>query len=300
MSERWREKYTQKGPVNLTIRSAQGTDESEIIIYTDVRFTQSLPPLTKWGIDATFKVCPKKPKMRQFLTIMALVDDVLPFAWAIMTKKSTAAYRALFNELIDIYNNALQPNEILMDFEAALRAACLEFFPNVVITHCHFHHSQAVVEKLGSAKGKKRVNDCLKAWPRGRLFFRKLLSLILLPAHLISDAFYHLVDSADEDIIIYFRNILTYYERQWLQRVTPPVYSLYNVRHRTNNPLESYHHLLRAFWIGYQRNIWLNNNLIDWNELLLGQVGLLANKYWEWVNLPVKRSIRLFKSDVLK
>lgn len=41
-------------------------------------------------------------------------------------------------------------------------------------------------------------------------------------------------------------------------------------------------------------------NLIDWNEPLLGQVGKMADRYWEWVNLPVNRSIRLFKSDFLE
>lgn len=40
--------------------------------------------------------------------------------------------------------------------------------------------------------------------------------------------------------------------------------------------------------------------MIDWNEPLLGQVGSLGDKYWEWVNLPVNRSIRLFKSNQIE
>ena len=39
---------------------------------------------------------------------------------------------------------------------------------------------------------------------------------------------------------------------------------------------------------------------MDWNEPLLSQVGKLADRYWEWVNLPVNRRIRLFKSNFLE
>ncbi|KAI4482288.1 hypothetical protein M0804_008839 [Polistes exclamans] len=41
-------------------------------------------------------------------------------------------------------------------------------------------------------------------------------------------------------------------------------------------------------------------SLIDWNAPLLNQVGSLSDKYWEWVNLPVNRPIRLFQSNVLE
>ncbi|XP_015184246.1 PREDICTED: fatty acid 2-hydroxylase [Polistes dominula] len=41
-------------------------------------------------------------------------------------------------------------------------------------------------------------------------------------------------------------------------------------------------------------------SLIDWDAPLLNQVGNLSDKYWEWVNLPVNRPIRLFRSNVLE
>ncbi|XP_051160541.1 fatty acid 2-hydroxylase [Leptopilina boulardi] len=40
--------------------------------------------------------------------------------------------------------------------------------------------------------------------------------------------------------------------------------------------------------------------LIDWNSPILYQVGSLAENYWKWVNLPVNRSIRLFRSNFLE
>ncbi|KAF7383103.1 hypothetical protein HZH68_014952 [Vespula germanica] len=41
-------------------------------------------------------------------------------------------------------------------------------------------------------------------------------------------------------------------------------------------------------------------SLIDWNTPLLSQVGELSDRYWQWVNLPVNRPIRLFRSDILE
>lgn len=68
----------------------------------------------------------------------------IPFAWAIMTNKTIRAYQSLFAELRNIYGNILQPEGIMIDFEDALRAALEANFPNAVIRHCHFHHSQVI------------------------------------------------------------------------------------------------------------------------------------------------------------
>lgn len=39
---------------------------------------------------------------------------------------------------------------------------------------------------------------------------------------------------------------------------------------------------------------------MDWNKPLLFQVGLLKEKYEEWVHKPVDRPIRLFESEFLE
>lgn len=73
----WQGKYTRRGQVELMVRNVVAPDNSRIILYTDVEFTESLGRIQRIGVDATFKVCSKKPKMRQFLSIMALVDGVV-------------------------------------------------------------------------------------------------------------------------------------------------------------------------------------------------------------------------------
>lgn len=77
MSDQWREEFTQRGGAQLTVRHIQAEDQSESILYTDTGFTESIRGFQRIGIDATFKVCPQKPEMRQFLTIMAHVNGVV-------------------------------------------------------------------------------------------------------------------------------------------------------------------------------------------------------------------------------
>ncbi|XP_057325321.1 fatty acid 2-hydroxylase [Microplitis mediator] len=63
---------------------------------------------------------------------------------------------------------------------------------------------------------------------------------------------------------------------------------------------EAAFHLFNEFKVNNKNNYGDVETLIDWNSPLLGQVGSLSNKYWEWVNLPVNRHIRIFKSDYLE
>ncbi|KAK9309606.1 hypothetical protein QLX08_000823 [Tetragonisca angustula] len=59
-------------------------------------------------------------------------------------------------------------------------------------------------------------------------------------------------------------------------------------------------HLLQDFILNNQEKYQKYENLIDWNQAILGQVGSLGQHYSEWVNLPVTRDIKLFKSNILE
>ncbi|XP_057325328.1 fatty acid 2-hydroxylase [Microplitis mediator] len=63
---------------------------------------------------------------------------------------------------------------------------------------------------------------------------------------------------------------------------------------------EAAFHLFNEFKVNNENSYEDIETLVDWNLPLLGQVGSLSDKYWEWVNLPVNRPIRLFKSDYLE
>ncbi|KZC14103.1 PREDICTED: fatty acid 2-hydroxylase [Dufourea novaeangliae] len=59
-------------------------------------------------------------------------------------------------------------------------------------------------------------------------------------------------------------------------------------------------HLLEDFTVNEQEKYQEYEDLIDWNAPILGQVGKLGDQYWEWMNLPVNREIRLFQSNLLE
>ncbi|KAK0085177.1 hypothetical protein PV325_005632 [Microctonus aethiopoides] len=59
-------------------------------------------------------------------------------------------------------------------------------------------------------------------------------------------------------------------------------------------------HLFQEFEINNKRAYDDIEKLIDWNAPLFGQVSSLADRYWEWVNLPVNRPLRLFKYDFME
>ncbi|XP_054002790.1 fatty acid 2-hydroxylase [Hylaeus anthracinus] len=59
-------------------------------------------------------------------------------------------------------------------------------------------------------------------------------------------------------------------------------------------------HLLEDFILNDREKYQEYEDLIDWNAPILRQVGNLGDKYWEWMNLPVNRKIRLFESNLLE
>ncbi|XP_011305097.1 fatty acid 2-hydroxylase isoform X2 [Fopius arisanus] len=59
-------------------------------------------------------------------------------------------------------------------------------------------------------------------------------------------------------------------------------------------------HLFQDFQLSNKTAYEDIENLINWNAPLLSQVASLKDRYWEWVNLPVNRPIRLFKSNILE
>ncbi|KAH0950903.1 hypothetical protein HN011_000343 [Eciton burchellii] len=63
---------------------------------------------------------------------------------------------------------------------------------------------------------------------------------------------------------------------------------------------KSAYYLLEDFAVQHQKRYNECENLINWDAPILGQVGFMGDRYWEWVNLPVNRPIRFFKSQILE
>ena len=74
----------------------------------------------------------------------------------------------------------------------------------------------------------------------------QIILLALLPTNKFQDGFLYIKTEVNKN----FRNcrkwkkFMKYFKRQWVQKVTPEVFSVFGVVDRTNNFLESYHRTL--------------------------------------------------------
>ncbi|KAK2586035.1 hypothetical protein KPH14_012038 [Odynerus spinipes] len=59
-------------------------------------------------------------------------------------------------------------------------------------------------------------------------------------------------------------------------------------------------HLFEEYALDNKRKYGELESLVNWKAPLLSQVSKLGDRYWEWVNLPVNRPIRLFQSNILE
>lgn len=65
----------------------------------------------------------------------------MPFAWALMTKKTDVAYHAVFKY---IHENvlSLECKVFMMDYEKAAQKGLKNAVPEMVVKHCWFHFKQ--------------------------------------------------------------------------------------------------------------------------------------------------------------
>src|SRR5436190_21660497 len=104
----------------------------------------------------------------------------MPLVFSLMSSKSKACYRALFQNLInfgDEHDIDLIPQFVLTDFEAAAINAVRIEFQEAQNKGCHFHLSQSVyykVQALGLA-AQYASNENLS------LFVRHIPALAFLP-----------------------------------------------------------------------------------------------------------------------
>lgn len=131
-----------------------------------------------------------------------------------MAKKTQASYAALF-QYIERNVCQLEPKAFMTDYEAGLRKALREVYPDCDIDGCLFHFKQAVVRKAKSISGLiQEINDDEDL----HRVYQKLLVLPLLPHHLIEVAFGELKEQSMHQSSR-VQALFEYYERQWIRMV---------------------------------------------------------------------------------
>lgn len=154
-----------------------------------------------------------------------------------MTRRTTIAY---VRALKFIHENLIEINGrgIIIDFEAAMRTALKTVVPELPVLGCLFHHIQALQRML---KSMPKLYEVVRTNEEAKLIFRKFQCLAFLPVEMIRIGFTYLLREAlNVHKFSDFAPFIQYYKNQWLERVTPVHYSVFNQRIRTTGSAEAF------------------------------------------------------------
>ncbi|CAM4848318.1 unnamed protein product [Rotaria magnacalcarata] len=187
-------------------------------------------------MDGTFDVSPAQ--FKQLYTIHAIKHD--------QELKSIAAKM----------NLRFDPKMIMSDFETGLIRAIQQEFPQAEHRGCAFHHMQAMYRHVGHCGLTAVYKE--EGVPRDVL--RRLFSLCLMPKDTIEGHYQRLLVSIKkykpknirEKLVEFF----TYYHDQWLAKVGVDMFCVSDLRIRTNNECETFHHALAKKVNQHHPSIW--------------------------------------------
>ncbi len=121
-----------------------GTSENRVFLIfanTNLQVVSKLQITQQVQADATFRTAPRH--FYQILYLFMEVNDVILVWGAVwMTSKSEALYREAFGALKDFIPAGCCPQHLMSDYEAALRNALRELFPDTNPDGCYFHFCQ--------------------------------------------------------------------------------------------------------------------------------------------------------------
>jgi len=135
-------------------------------------------------IDGTFKTCPKP--YQQFVTIHGSYQgQTFLFCMALLATKDVGAYRQLFQHLKRrvraTTHHRLSPEQVVCDFEIALKIAVETELPNTRVAGCYFHFCQSLwrkIQELGLSQ--------MYRWRRKvRKLLRKMMAIGHLPTNIV-------------------------------------------------------------------------------------------------------------------
>ncbi|XP_066590821.1 uncharacterized protein [Prorops nasuta] len=159
-----------------------------------------------------------------------------------MNNKTENNYYQIFTFIKNKFKN-FSPVEITTDYEAAISNALRMIFPNVKNNFCYFHYSQAFIKNAEKLKIINREKNKL-TYPERYIVIKKIIYLALLPYFYIKEVYELIKKETVQEFGDFFNKFFIYYERQWLSKVGPEQFSVYNKTNRTNNYVESYQRTL--------------------------------------------------------
>lgn len=143
-----------------------------------------------------------------------------------MSGKSGDLYKNVF-DYIEKQVFELKPARIMADFEAGLRNAINEYYPNAVLHGCWYHYTAAVRRKLLSLS----MYELIMNVPSARIIYRMMLSLPLLPEKFIQTGFDIIkMEARERKLHQAYKEMFKYFEIFWMQlvRLYHMLHVLYN------------------------------------------------------------------------
>ena len=171
-------------------------DGQRIIIFCSDWGLGMMSKVKSLHSDGTFKTS------AQFFYQLYIIHSwykqhMFPSAYVLMTKKSESSYKLVLQELKTAaltLGFELHPSIILTDFELAAINAYKFHFPRASILGCIFHFGQCLYWKIVDLGMKVEYSNDINL----RKWFKKVISLGLVPPDKVCDGFEILLDTAPD------------------------------------------------------------------------------------------------------
>jgi len=192
--------------------------------------------------DGTFGVTPR-PFAQVYIFHAFKNEFHVPCLFVLLNNKSRNTYIELLRQLKDLlhqqFNIDFAPSQIVIDFEQAMLSALSSELPSSDQCGCYFHQTDAVNRNISKLGLKIRI------WSNKDLFtiVKMTTSLAYLPVTDISPAFSWLEASAAANytpLAAFFK----YFRRQWLDSISPSIWSVNARAFTTNNYAEGFNNKL--------------------------------------------------------
>lgn len=217
--------------------------ESKILFFATPVAKQYLTKFKIFYGDGTFRVVPSLFYQLYTLHVdLSRGDEAVNFApllYILLPDKRQATYEKVFSILRDQFSVVIE--NFKCDYEIAAINGLRAIFPDVKITGCFYHFSNAVwkkSKKLNFEKVTAPIND--EDVNITLLYTR----LALLPPNLIPEGYFNIfyIGLETEE----FNKFNDYFRTQWMESITSETFSCFNEKFRTTNAVEGWHRRINA------------------------------------------------------
>ncbi|CAF2972812.1 unnamed protein product [Rotaria sp. Silwood2] len=208
-------------------------------------------------MDGTFSTCPSM--FDQVYTIHAIkYDQSFPCIFGLLPNRQKSTYHFMFRELkavaVQMEMN-FSPKLIMSDFEPGLLAVVA---------------LEVTIQRVGLSTTYNNDDDIKK-------YCRKLMALPLIPEALIEDTYDELIATMPSTLKDTLKDLLQYFQEQWLNKVPIFQWCVHGLNIRTNNNAEAFHSR-------FNRRVQINHpNIWSFIKLLQGEENHFHHMYVQFM-----------------